>query len=81
MLLNAQWEATVDSAPHIAWLREYWRALEPHTRGFYTNDAIEESQQQLDENYGANLSRLVQIKNRHDPTNLFRLNANVVPSV
>jgi FAD/FMN-containing dehydrogenase len=81
MLLNAQWDAAIDQGPHIAWLRQYWRSLEPHTRGFYTNDAIEESQQQIDDNYAGNLPRLVALKNRYDPTNLFRLNANIVPTV
>ena len=51
------------------------------SRGFYTNDAIEESQQQIDDNYAANLPRLVALKNRYDSTNLFRLNANIVPTV
>jgi cytosine/adenosine deaminase-related metal-dependent hydrolase len=81
MLLNAQWDSTVNQGPHIDWLRQYWRSLEPHTRGFYTNDAIEESQQQIDDNYAANLPRLVALKNRYDSTNLFRLNANIVPTV
>ena len=81
MLLNAEWDAAVDQRPHLDWLRQYWRSLEPHTRGFYTNDAIEESQQQIDDNYAANLPRLVALKNRYDSTNLFRLNANIVPTV
>jgi hypothetical protein len=80
MLLTSSWEATVDEVPHIAWLRQYWRSLEPHTRGFYTNDAIEESQRQIDDNYASNLPRLVALKNRFDPTNLFRMNANIVPN-
>jgi FAD/FMN-containing dehydrogenase len=80
MLLTANWDATVDPGPHIDWLRQYWKTLEPHTRGFYTNDVIEESQKQIDENYLDNLPRLVALKNRYDPTNLFRLNANVVPT-
>ena len=80
MLLNAMWDAKVDPEPHIAWLRQYWRTLEPHTRGFYTNDAIEESQRAIDDNYAGNLPRLVALKNRYDPSNLFRLNANVVPA-
>jgi FAD/FMN-containing dehydrogenase len=80
MLLTALWDATIDQAPHIDWLRQYWRSLEPHTRGFYTNDAIEESQRQIDDNYAANLPRLVALKNRYDRSNLFRLNANVVPT-
>jgi FAD/FMN-containing dehydrogenase len=81
MLLNASWDAAVNQGPHIDWLRQYWRSLEPHTRGFYTNDAIEESQQQIDDNYAANLPRLVALKNRFDPKNLFRLNANIVPTI
>ena len=81
MLLNASWDAAVNQAPHIDWLRQYWRSLEPHTRGFYTNDAIEESQRQIDDNYAGNLPRLVALKNRYDPTNLFRLNANILPTV
>jgi hypothetical protein len=81
MLLNSQWDAAVNSGPHIDWLRQYWRSLEPHTRGFYTNDAIEESQKQIDDNYAGNLPRLVALKNRYDSSNLFRLNANIVPTV
>jgi FAD/FMN-containing dehydrogenase len=80
MLLNAQWDAAIDQGPHIDWLRQYWRSLEPHTRGFYTNDAVEESQQQIDDNYAGNLPRLVALKNRYDSKNLFRLNANIVPT-
>jgi hypothetical protein len=81
LLLTSSWDATVNQGPHIDWLRQYWRSLEPHTRGFYTNDAIEESQRQIDDNYASNLPRLIAVKNRYDPTNLFRMNANIVPSV
>ena len=80
-MLGGDWPATSDPEKHIAWLRQFWVGIFPHTKGFYTNDAIEESQQQVDENYAGNYPRLVKIKNRYDPTNLFRLNANVRPSV
>jgi FAD/FMN-containing dehydrogenase len=80
-VLGGDWPATSDPEKHIAWLRQFWVGIFPHTKGFYTNDAIEESQQQVDENYAGNYPRLVKIKNRYDPTNLFRLNANVRPSV
>jgi FAD/FMN-containing dehydrogenase len=79
-LLTADWPATADPAPHLKWLRQYWATIAPHTDGFYTNDAVEESQKQVDENYLGNYPRLVRIKNKFDPTNLFRLNANVRPS-
>jgi FAD/FMN-containing dehydrogenase len=79
-LLTADWPASADPAPHLKWLRQYWATIVPHTDGFYTNDAVEESQKQVDENYLGNYPRLVKIKNKYDPTNLFRLNANVRPS-
>ncbi|HSR88527.1 MAG TPA: BBE domain-containing protein, partial [Pontiella sp.] len=60
---------------------EQWQVLEPYTNGFYVNDLANETQAQVDANYGANLERLVQVKNSYDPTNLFRLNANVRPTV
>jgi FAD/FMN-containing dehydrogenase len=80
-LLTADWPATVDPAPHVEWLRKYWASIEPHTAGFYTNDVVDETQKQVDENYLGNYSRLVALKNKYDPTNLFRLNANVQPKV
>jgi FAD/FMN-containing dehydrogenase len=80
-LLTADWPATSDPAPHLKALRQYWATIAPHTGGFYTNDVVEESQKQVDENYLTNYPRLVKLKNKYDPTNLFRLNANVRPSV
>jgi FAD/FMN-containing dehydrogenase len=79
-LLTVDWPANVDPAPHVKWLLAYWDAIRPHTDGFYTNDASDETQKQLDENYLGNLPRLVKLKNKYDPTNLFRLNANVRPA-
>jgi len=80
-LLLVDWPAQIDPTKHIAWLKQFWDAILPHTDGFYTNDAIEESQKQIDENYLDNYPRLLALKNKYDPTNLFRLNANVVPTV
>jgi hypothetical protein len=78
-LLLVDWPAEIDPTRHIDWLKQYWATIEPHTDGFYTNDVIDESQQRVDENYLGNYPRLRALKNRYDPTNLFRLNANVVP--
>ena len=38
----------------VAWLRQYWASVEPHMQGFYTNDIIDETQKQVDENYLGN---------------------------
>jgi FAD/FMN-containing dehydrogenase len=75
------WPTGAPSDEHVAYIRQYWKALEPHTRGFYVNDYFEASQETLNRNYQGNYERLVKVKNKYDPTNLFRLNANVVPTV
>jgi FAD/FMN-containing dehydrogenase len=79
-LLLVDWPVQIDPTKHIAWLKQFWDAILPHTDGFYTNDVIEESQKQIDENYLGNYPRLLALKNKYDPNNLFRLNANVVPT-
>ena len=81
MLSAASWEIARDGAPHIAYGREYWARLEKYTNGYYTNEVANEPQRQVDENYQGNIGRLTQLKNKYDPTNLFRLNANVKPTV
>jgi hypothetical protein len=73
--------ATGDGSEHVDYVNQQWKILEPYTNGFYVNDLANETQAQVDANYGKNLSRLVQVKNSYDPTNLFRLNANIRPTV
>jgi len=69
------------AADGIAYARETWKAYEPFTDGWYTNEVDKESPQAVNANYKGNYERLVQVKNRYDPTNLFRLNANIRPTV
>lgn len=80
-LLIIDWPIDSDAHEHVAWIRETWKNFEPHLEGFYTNDLIDETQKQVDENYLGNYDRLVALKNQYDPKNLFRLNANVRPTV
>jgi FAD/FMN-containing dehydrogenase len=69
-----------DPSPHIEAARAYWKGIEPFTRGFYVNDmAREVTAKDINENYRGNYKRLVSLKTQYDPTNLFRLNANVTP--
>jgi FAD/FMN-containing dehydrogenase len=62
----------------IAAVREYYHAMEPHMAGFYTN-LNDDDEKKTWGNYGENYPRLVELKNKYDPTNLFRLNANIKP--
>jgi FAD/FMN-containing dehydrogenase len=75
------WAHGDDPREHIGWMRKYWATLEPFTQGFYTNDAgADTSAASVNVNYRGNYRRLVEIKQKYDPTNLFRLNANVEPT-
>jgi FAD/FMN-containing dehydrogenase len=81
LLTVGGWRMGEDAAPHIAAVREYWSTLEPFTHGFYINDLEpDHTAAAIQANYRQNLERLVAVKNRYDPTNLFRLNANVKPT-
>jgi hypothetical protein len=82
MMTSTGWSLREDPEEHIAYVRKYWANLEPFTHGFYTNDMdLDRGVDVVDANYREHLGRLVEIKNRYDPGNLFRLNANVVPTV
>ena len=81
MLCNTRWPLGTEGAEHIAYVEDFWKDIEPYTQGFYTNDMLEQSQGMVNRNYLGNYRRLVEIKNKYDPGNLFRLNANVQPSV
>jgi FAD/FMN-containing dehydrogenase len=50
--------------------------------GVYLNfpGFCEEGEELLRAAYGKNYQRLVDIKNKYDPTNLFRLNQNIKPT-
>lgn len=63
----------------IAAVREYYKEMEPYMAGFYTN-LNDESEQKTWGNYGPNYPRLAELKKKFDPSNLFRLNANIRPS-
>ncbi len=74
------WKMGTDPAEHIRYIKAHWEHVEPHTRGFYNNDIFEETQEQVNANYRGNYARLLKAKRKYDPTNLFRLNANIDPA-
>jgi len=82
VILLAAWDGQGDPAGYVERGRKSWQTLEPFTAGFYVNDVgADDSERRLRDNYGANLERLTALKSKFDPTNLFRLNANVRPRV
>lgn len=79
MMVLAQWPFGSEGGPHIDYLRDYWSTIEPRTDGFYTVDTANESREIRHGNYQGNFTRLLEVKKKYDPTNLFRLNANIAP--
>ena len=65
---------------HVAWVREGWEDLRAHSVGVYANFLSDEDAAGVQAAYGERLARLTALKDRYDPTNFFRLNANVPPS-
>jgi FAD/FMN-containing dehydrogenase len=79
VFLFNSWEDPAFNDPVAAWVRANWAKVEPHTFGFYVNEFNADDAARLRDTYGANFDRLVALKTRYDPGNLFRLNANVAP--
>jgi FAD/FMN-containing dehydrogenase len=84
LLVHPATDNPADSEKMIQWARQCWEALQPFVeRAVYVNaleDGLEEGELRVREAYGANYERLVVLKNKYDPTNLFRLNSNIKPS-
>jgi FAD/FMN-containing dehydrogenase len=67
---------------NTAKMRANWKELAPLTKGFYTNYVDSDiTMAGYRDNYGPNFERLVALKAKYDPNNLFRLNANVPPKI
>jgi FAD/FMN-containing dehydrogenase len=70
-----------DPERHTTWVREGWRTLRAHSTGRqYATFLSDEGIAGVRAAYGDHLARLTALKDRHDPANLFRLNANIPPS-
>jgi FAD/FMN-containing dehydrogenase len=80
MFAVVAWPLAEDRTPHVRYIRDYWKSLARHTDGFYTNESSDETASKVHGNYQGNFARLLALKNRYDPGNLFRLNANIVPT-
>ena len=82
LLIWGEWTIPGDGAErNTEWVRGAWKVLEPYTRGYYANfPSADDSDKRIRAGYGDNYARLARIKKRYDPTNLFRLNANIKPA-
>jgi FAD/FMN-containing dehydrogenase len=77
------WRDASESEKNIGWTRRLWEAIStPTTDAVYANYlSHDEGEGRVRAAYGANYERLVAVKNNYDPTNLFRVNQNIKPTV
>ncbi len=62
------------------WTKQYWEDLHPYSAGgAYVNFMMDEGEERVKATYGKNYERLVTIKRKYDPTNLFKVNQNIKP--
>jgi FAD/FMN-containing dehydrogenase len=65
-------------AEYQGWIRESWTRLEPFTSGNYINfQTPDEGEDRIRASYGENYDRLLELKRKYDPDNLFRSNRNL----
>jgi FAD/FMN-containing dehydrogenase len=79
----ASWlpEEAGDTDRHIDWVREFFRALEPYSRGVYVNFTSDDANDRVRAAYSdQQWARLTALKSKYDPTNFFRMNANIPPA-
>jgi FAD/FMN-containing dehydrogenase len=83
LLVVSQWLDRKDDEKNIAWARATYDVLRPHmaSESYVNYQTEDETDTVLEQAYGLNYKRLVALKNRLDPTNVFHLNQNVRPTV
>jgi hypothetical protein len=80
MNVHGRWEDAADDHACVGWCRELFQDMTPYaTGGVYVNFMTEEEDERVRAAYGASYGRLVELKNKYDPSNLFRLNQNIHP--
>lgn len=79
-VIAGMWPDPAHNEKNIRWVRDYYQATAPHSeQGGYINFAAADDADRVAANYGANYDRLVEIKRKYDPDNLFRMNQNIRP--
>ncbi|MCW3110314.1 MAG: 6-hydroxy-D-nicotine oxidase [Segetibacter sp.] len=80
LVVISNWQSTQDDEKNINWTRNLYEAIQPFSsHRVYVNALGKEGQDRVKEAYGPNYDRLLALKRKYDPNNLFRLNQNIVP--
>lgn len=81
MNVHTRWEDSAKDDACIAWARELFEKSTPYSAGsVYVNFVPDDEPGRLAQAYGPNMDRLMAIKAKYDPHNLFRVNHNILPT-
>ena len=79
-VIAGMWPDPADNEKNTKWVKDYYKALQPHSSsGGYVNFMAGDDQERVRDNYKGNYDRLVTIKKKYDPGNLFHMNQNIKP--
>jgi FAD/FMN-containing dehydrogenase len=80
MNVHGRWDTAAEDERGVAWAREFFAKAQPYASGgAYINFLTQEEGERVASAYGATYRRLVEIKRKYDPGNLFRMNQNIRP--
>lgn len=81
LVIISNWVKPEEDEKNIAWTRSLWNAVQPFTsQRVYVNALGVEGDQRVKEAYGEHYERLLQLKKKYDPENVFRYNQNINPN-
>lgn len=82
MNVHARWREIRMDQPCMDWARGLFEATRPYAAGTaYINFMPQDETDRTEAAYGSNYQRLVEVKRKYDPLNLFRMNQNIRPAV
>ena len=81
LAIISRWAEPASAATHTDWARQTSAAMQPFTSGgVYVNYLGEEGADRIKAAYGPKYEKLVAVKKKYDPNNLFRVNQNIKPA-
>ncbi|MDN3518111.1 FAD-binding oxidoreductase [Aquisalimonas lutea] len=78
--VHARWDSAEEDERCIAWARDFFAESRPFASGgAYINFLTQDEADRIEFAYGPTYGRLVELKQKYDPTNLLRMNQNIRP--
>lgn len=80
-VIYSMWTDPQEAERHIQWTRAFAAAMQPFSIGVYVNEMLNEGEERVRAAYPPETyERLVALKNKYDPANVFRMNQNIKPT-